>query len=130
LVTGEIGLAGTGGADAGLRRLAVAVFPETRRGRGRLANWTSAVTSHGPRGVILVTCSGLTGGQLRQLRRAAIPTVVPITTVRQPLAEIGSVAAQVLGDLIDGNAPSPSRAELSTDLIVRGSTAAPGMTVS
>jgi LacI family transcriptional regulator len=256
---------------------AVVVFPETgiatsavRHGSARLANWSSAVTSHGPRGVILVTCSGLTGGQLSQLRGAAIPLVVvdtanappagfpsvgatnwagglaatehllglghrrigvitgpadmqcslaradgyrsalgragiasdpalvrygnfqhsggylraaelldlpepptaifagcdeqafgvlgaarsrglrvpqdlsvvgfddlpvtgwsspPITTVRQPLAEMGSVAAQMLGDLIDGKAPSPSRVELSTDLMVRGSTAAPGRTV-
>jgi LacI family transcriptional regulator len=49
----------------------------------------------------------------------------PLTTVRQPLAEMGRAAAQMLGDLIEGN-PLPSRrVELSTALIVRESTAAP-----
>jgi LacI family transcriptional regulator len=50
----------------------------------------------------------------------------PITTVRQPLAEMGSVAAGMLGDLIDGKPLPSTRVELSTDLIVRESTAAPG----
>jgi LacI family transcriptional regulator len=49
----------------------------------------------------------------------------PITTVRQPLAEMGSAAAQMLGDLIDGKAFSPTRVELSTELVVRESTAPP-----
>jgi DNA-binding LacI/PurR family transcriptional regulator len=39
---------------------------------------------------------------------------------------MGSAAAQMPGDLIDGKALSPSRAELSTELIVRQSTAPPG----
>jgi len=54
----------------------------------------------------------------------------PITTVRQPLAEMGSVAAQMLSDIIDGKTLSPSRVELSTKLIVRESTAPPGRAVS
>jgi LacI family transcriptional regulator len=49
----------------------------------------------------------------------------PLTTIRQPLAEMGRVAAQMLGDLVEGNALQSSRVELSTDLIVRESTAAP-----
>ena len=49
----------------------------------------------------------------------------PLTTVRQPLAEMGRAAAQMLGDLIDGLPLRPSRVELSTELIVRESTAAP-----
>jgi LacI family transcriptional regulator len=49
----------------------------------------------------------------------------PLTTVRQPLAEMGRVAAQVLGDLIDGVPPRSQRVELATELIVRESTAAP-----
>ena len=53
----------------------------------------------------------------------------PITTVRQPLAEMGSVAAQMLGDLIDGKPLHSNRVELSTELIVRESTAAPGRIV-
>ena len=49
----------------------------------------------------------------------------PLTTVRQPLAEMGRVAAQVLGELIEGRPLRSSRVELSTELIVRESTAAP-----
>jgi LacI family transcriptional regulator len=245
--------------------------PSARHGSARPASWTSAVVSHGSRGVILVTFSGLTSDQLSQLRRAAIPVVVidaanappaglpgvgatnwagglaaaehllclghrriaaitgpadllcsrarvggyrsaldhagtgfdpalvrygnfhyeggyqraaelldlpdpptaifagcdeqafgvleaartrglrvpqdlsvvgfddlpvtgwsspPVTTVRQPLAEMGSVAAQMLSDLIDGKAPWPGRVELSTELIVRESTSPPGRTVN
>jgi len=50
----------------------------------------------------------------------------PLTTVRQPLAEMGRAAAQMLGDLIAGLPLLPSRVELSTELIVRESTAGPG----
>jgi LacI family transcriptional regulator len=49
----------------------------------------------------------------------------PLTTVRQPLAEMGHAAAQMLGDLIEGVALRSGRVELSTELIVRESTAAP-----
>ncbi|HEX4833984.1 MAG TPA: LacI family DNA-binding transcriptional regulator [Trebonia sp.] len=49
----------------------------------------------------------------------------PITTVRQPLAEMGSVAAQMLGDLINRKPLPSTRVELSTELVVRESTAAP-----
>jgi LacI family transcriptional regulator len=48
----------------------------------------------------------------------------PLTTVRQPLAEMGRAAAQILGDLVDGVPPRSKRMELSTELIVRESTAA------
>jgi LacI family transcriptional regulator len=48
----------------------------------------------------------------------------PLTTVRQPLAEMGSTAAQMLGDLIEGVPLRSNRVELSTTLIVRESTAA------
>jgi len=47
----------------------------------------------------------------------------PLTTVRQPLAEMGSVAAEMLGTLIDGQPLASRRVELATELIVRGSTA-------
>lgn len=46
----------------------------------------------------------------------------PLTTVRQPLAEMGRTAAQMLGDLIAGVPLRTSRVELSTELIVREST--------
>jgi LacI family transcriptional regulator len=49
----------------------------------------------------------------------------PMTTVRQPLAEMGSAAAQMLGDLIDGIPLRSNRVELSTELQVRESTGAP-----
>jgi LacI family transcriptional regulator len=49
----------------------------------------------------------------------------PMTTVRQPLAEMGNAAAQMLGALIDGLPLRSSRMELTTELIVRESTAAP-----
>jgi LacI family transcriptional regulator len=48
----------------------------------------------------------------------------PLTTVRQPLADMGSAAAQMLGDIIDGSGLRAPRVELSTELIVRESTAA------
>jgi LacI family transcriptional regulator len=50
----------------------------------------------------------------------------PLTTVRQPLAEMGRVAAQVLGELVEGQPLRSSRVELATELITRESTAAPG----
>ena len=43
----------------------------------------------------------------------------PLTTVRQPLAEMGGTAAQMLGELIEGLPLRSSRVELSTELIVR-----------
>jgi LacI family transcriptional regulator len=49
----------------------------------------------------------------------------PLTTVRQPLTEMGSAAAQMLGELIDGIPLRSTRVELSTELITRESTAAP-----
>jgi LacI family transcriptional regulator len=49
----------------------------------------------------------------------------PLTTVRQPLTEMGHTAAAMLGDLIEGKPLPTRRVELSTDLIVRESTAAP-----
>ena len=49
----------------------------------------------------------------------------PLTTVRQPLAEMGRAAAQMLGDLIDGVPLRSTRVELATELIVRESTAPP-----
>jgi len=47
----------------------------------------------------------------------------PLTTVRQPLAEMGAAAASMLGDLIEGMPLRSTRVELSTELIVRESTA-------
>jgi LacI family transcriptional regulator len=49
----------------------------------------------------------------------------PLTTVRQPLTEMGSAAAQMLGELIEGTPLRSSRVELTTELITRESTSAP-----
>jgi LacI family transcriptional regulator len=51
----------------------------------------------------------------------------PLTTVRQPLAEMGSTAAQMLGELIDGGPLRTNRVELSTELHIRESTTVPGV---
>ena len=49
----------------------------------------------------------------------------PLTTVRQPFAEMGEAAAQILLSLAAGNAPVQNRVELGTTLVVRDSTAPP-----
>ena len=49
----------------------------------------------------------------------------PLTTVRQPLADMGRVAAEMLASLIDGIPLRSQRVELSTQLVIRDSTAAP-----
>jgi len=46
----------------------------------------------------------------------------PLTTVRQPLAEMGRAAAQMLGEIIEGRPLRSRRVELSTELIMREST--------
>lgn len=48
-----------------------------------------------------------------------------LTTVWQPLADMGFAAARMLGQLIEDRPPHPNRVELSTELIVRASTSAP-----
>ena len=49
----------------------------------------------------------------------------PLTTVRQPLAEMGRAAAQMLGELIENRPLHTRRVELSTELITRESTGRP-----
>ncbi|GAA1173454.1 LacI family transcriptional regulator [Kitasatospora gansuensis] len=51
----------------------------------------------------------------------------PLTTVRQPLEEMGRVAARMLFQMLDGRPPVSSRVELATELRVRHSTAAPSL---
>lgn len=52
----------------------------------------------------------------------------PLTTVRQPFADMGETAARILLALASGDAPAQSRVELGTTLIVRDSTAPPAGT--
>ena len=46
----------------------------------------------------------------------------PLTTVRQPLAEMGRMAVSLLVRLLDGHQVDALHVELATELIVRGST--------
>jgi LacI family transcriptional regulator, xylobiose transport system transcriptional regulator len=49
----------------------------------------------------------------------------PLTTVRQPFADMGETAAHVLLALVSGKPAARNRVELSTTLVVRESTAPP-----
>jgi LacI family transcriptional regulator, xylobiose transport system transcriptional regulator len=49
----------------------------------------------------------------------------PMTTVRQPFAEMGATAARMVLQMAIGEAVEPARVELATQLVVRASTAPP-----
>ena len=49
----------------------------------------------------------------------------PLTTVRQPLAEMGRTAAEMLLTMIDSREPRGRQVELATELVVRSSTGPP-----
>ncbi|MFF7893422.1 LacI family DNA-binding transcriptional regulator [Streptomyces sp. NPDC007907] len=49
----------------------------------------------------------------------------PLTTVRQPLADMGGLAVRTVLGLARGEQPDAPRVELGTDLVVRASTAPP-----
>lgn len=49
----------------------------------------------------------------------------PLTTVRQPLAQMASTATRLVIDLARGGQPEQTRVELSTELVVRESTSRP-----
>ena len=54
----------------------------------------------------------------------------PLTTIRQPLADIGAMAIRLLHALVDGETVEAKTHLLSPELVVRGSTAAPCLSVS
>lgn len=54
----------------------------------------------------------------------------PLTTVRQPLAEMGRRATEMLIAWVEGAAPDPRRVVLPTRLVVRETSAAPPATAS
>ncbi len=56
------------------------------------------------------------------LAAAASP---PLTTVRQPFAQMGAVAYRILTNQMEGREPNALRVELATTLIIRESTAPP-----
>ncbi len=49
----------------------------------------------------------------------------PLTTVRQPLSDMGKLAARAVLDLARSVAPASPRVELATELVIRASTARP-----
>jgi len=49
----------------------------------------------------------------------------PMTTVRQPLTDMGATAAEMVVDLARGRPPRQTRVELATELVIRQSTAPP-----
>jgi LacI family transcriptional regulator len=51
----------------------------------------------------------------------------PLTTVRQPLAEMAAMATRTLLSLTDGSREVNHRVELATELVIRDSTAPPGV---
>jgi len=52
-------------------------------------------------------------------------TAPPLTAVRQPFAEMGRAATQILQRMVAGEQPESHRIELATHLVVRGSTRPP-----
>ncbi|SDQ64841.1 transcriptional regulator, LacI family [Quadrisphaera sp. DSM 44207] len=52
-------------------------------------------------------------------------TTPPLTTVRQPLQEMGAEAVRLLVGLLDGRGDGGTHVRLPTELVVRGSTRAP-----
>lgn len=56
---------------------------------------------------------------------AAWRSTPALSTVRQPLAAMGTRAGWMLADLIEGRPPAADRVELATRLVVRASTARP-----
>jgi LacI family transcriptional regulator len=51
----------------------------------------------------------------------------PLTTIRQPLAEMGLLAARTVLRLAQGEKIESPRVELATELVVRDSTAPPSL---
>ena len=49
----------------------------------------------------------------------------PLTTIRQPLMEMAEMAAELVVAMADGEQPAQTRVELTTELVIRESTAPP-----
>ena len=56
---------------------------------------------------------------------AASLTTPALTTIRQPLPQIGETAVRLLSQAIQGDGPAPANHLLAPELVVRGSTAPP-----
>jgi LacI family transcriptional regulator len=55
----------------------------------------------------------------------AVRTTPPLTTVRQPIQQMGSAAVELLIALMDGRVPETTHVRLPTSLVLRGTTAPP-----
>lgn len=75
----------------------------------------------GERGLRVPADLAITGFDDIDLSRATDP---PLTTVRQPLQEMGRIAVTHLMRVLDGHQPEALHIELATTLVVRGSTTA------
>jgi LacI family transcriptional regulator len=51
----------------------------------------------------------------------AATTIPPLTTIRQPIQRTGSMAAEILIDMIEHPSPQPRRVVLPTELVIRSS---------
>jgi LacI family transcriptional regulator len=78
-----------------------------------------ALAAASERGLRVPEDLSITGFDDIDLAQATSPT---LTTVRQPLAEMGRIAVSLLIQLLDGHQVDALHVELATDLIVRGST--------
>ena len=78
-----------------------------------------ALAAASERGLRVPEDLSITGFDDIDLAQATSPM---LTTVRQPLAEMGRMAVSLLIRLLDGHQVDALHVELATDLIVRGST--------
>jgi LacI family transcriptional regulator len=78
-----------------------------------------ALAAAAERGLRVPEDLSITGFDDIDLAQATSP---PLTTIRQPLAEMGRMAVSLLIRLLDGHQVDALHIELATDLIIRGST--------
>ena len=83
-----------------------------------------AMAAAADRGLRVPRDLSVTGFDDIDLAQAASPM---LTTVRQPLAEMGRMAVSLLIRLIDRRPVDALHVELATELVVRGSTGAVGV---
>src|SRR6266699_3855214 len=107
-------------AGLGHRRIGVIAGPHNwLAGQARLAGHASALAAAGEHGLRVPGDLSVTGFDDIDLAQATSPA---LTTVRQPLAEMGRMAVSLLVRLLDGHQVDALHVELATALIVRGAT--------
>jgi LacI family transcriptional regulator len=110
-----------GGYDAGVELLALADRP-TAVFAGSDEQAFGVIEAARVAGLAVPRDLSVVGFDDLPITRWAAP---PLTTIRQPLAEMGRVGAQMLQALIEGRDVDTYHVELATSLVVRASTAAP-----